>query len=362
MKVVHIIGRFTTGGAEIFLKDLACELNHLKDVKLEVWALSKSNNKNFEQKYISKLQENDIKVKVFDKRHKKDKIKTIIKLRKEIRKSNPSIINCHLEEVTFFTCIANLFTGIPIVQTIHNCKISLPKIQKLFLRYIIDKYIAISESVKSILIEEIKIKESQIEVIFNGIKISKFENNSRKIDGKVFNIVSVGRLTEQKNHELLIKAFAKLIKQNDIKDIPKLSIYGDGELKDRLAKTIFEHKVENYIELKGISNNISDILKSSDIYIMSSLWEGLSISLIEASISGIPIIATNVGSNHEIILDGVNGYLINCNEEELIKAIKKMFDINTRKYFNEMSYINKKKFDIKNTAKEYYAAYSRLIK
>ena len=58
----------------------------------------------------------------------------------------------------------------------------------------------------------------------------------------------------------------------------------------------------------------------------------------------------------------INGYLINCNEEELIKAIKKMFDINTRKYFNEMSYINKKKFDIIYIEKEYYAAYSRLIK
>ena len=362
MKIVHIIGRFTTGGAEIFLRDLVCELNTKENIEIEVWALSRSNNKDFEQEYIECLEIEGIKTRIFNKRHKKDKIKTIFKLRKEIIKSKPSLINCHLEEVTLFTCIANLFTGIPVLQTIHNCKISLPKIQKNIISHMIEKYIAISESVKHVLIEDVKIKEEQIETIFNGIHISKFIDGKKNINDKITNIVAIGRLTEQKNHELLIKSFSRFIKQSNIYDMPILNIYGEGELENHLLEIINENGMQEYIKLRGVSNNIPSILNNSDIYIMSSLWEGLSISLIEASISGIPIIATNVGSNYESIEDGINGYLVECSEEELCSAIEKIYDASVRQSFNRMSKIIINKFNIKNTSDRYFNMYYELIK
>ena len=362
MKIVHIIGRFTTGGAEIFLKNLVGELNNKNNIEIEVWALSRSNNEKFEKEYIENLDSIGIKTKVFNKRHKKDKIRTIYRLRKEIKKLKPDLINCHLEEVTLFTCIANLFTGVPIVQTIHNCKISLPKLQKNIISYMTEKYIAISESVKQILIEDIKIKESQIETIFNGVDISKFVNDKRNINDSVYNIVAIGRLTEQKNHELLIKGFSKFIKGSTTYNKPILNIYGEGELEKNLLKLVDKYNMQKYIKLRGISNSIPKVLNDADIYIMSSSWEGLSISLIEASISGIPIIATDVGSNYEIIEDGINGYLVQCNEDEMCDAIEKMMDVDIRQFFYRKCKININKFNIKNTADKYFNLYYKLIR
>lgn len=135
-------------------------------------------------------------------------------------------------------------------------------------------------------------------------------------------IVAVGRLTEQKNHKLLIKAFSKVLS-----DFPeyKLEIYGDGELKEELLKLIKELNIENSVILNGNVSNIHDCISDAELFVLSSDYEGLSNALLEAMMIGLPCISTDCAGSDEYIQNNENGILVPVGDEDLLsEAIKKM--------------------------------------
>lgn len=123
------------------------------------------------------------------------------------------------------------------------------------------------------------------------------------------NIVAVGRLCEQKNHRMLIEAFSKIEKDFSEK---KLLIYGTGSLKKELELLIEEKKLENKIFLMGTTNDVSQILKTAELFILSSDYEGMPNALLEALAVGVPCIATDCpcGGPKMLIEQEVNGILI----------------------------------------------------
>ena len=129
-----------------------------------------------------------------------------------------------------------------------------------------------------------------------------------KIEGKRKNIVSVGRLHEQKNQELLIRAFAKI--SDKVED--NLIIYGQGELREKIEKLIVELKMETRVKLGGIIENVPDAIIGSNLFVLSSNYEGSPNALLEAIALGIPAISTDCpcGGPKEIIEDGENGFLV----------------------------------------------------
>ena len=123
------------------------------------------------------------------------------------------------------------------------------------------------------------------------------------------NIVAVGRLSESKNFGLLIKAMSTVIEE--LPDC-KLNIYGDGPLKSYLQSEINKAKLGEQIILHGKSINIIDKLLESDLYVLSSISEGMPNSLIEALCVGMPCVATDClgGGARALIKTGENGYLV----------------------------------------------------
>lgn len=120
-------------------------------------------------------------------------------------------------------------------------------------------------------------------------------------------IVSIGRLTEQKNYLHLLKAWEKIFHQ-----LPewKLCVYGEGEHKVLLADYIKVNKLPN-VFLKGVTSNVQDVYDSSDFFVMSSKYEGLPMVLIEAQSFGLPIVSYDCPNGpSDIIKDKVNGYLV----------------------------------------------------
>lgn len=135
-------------------------------------------------------------------------------------------------------------------------------------------------------------------------------------------IVTIGRLHAQKNQQLLINAFAQIADQ-----FPsyKLEIYGDGELRDELQNQILSLKMEERIFLLGTSKNVLNLIKNASLFVLSSDYEGLPNTLIEAMSLGIPCISTDCrpGGAREIINDGENGIITKCGDcGELSSAIK----------------------------------------
>lgn len=120
-------------------------------------------------------------------------------------------------------------------------------------------------------------------------------------------IVSIGRLTDQKNYLHLLKAWEKI---SDLLPDWKLCIYGEGEHKVLLADYIKVNKLPN-VFLKGVTSNVQDVYDSSDFFVMSSKYEGLPMVLIEAQSFGLPIVSYDCPNGpSDIIKDKVNGYLV----------------------------------------------------
>lgn len=132
-------------------------------------------------------------------------------------------------------------------------------------------------------------------------------------------IVAVGRLEAQKNHRLLVHAFAAFAKE--YKDYV-LEIYGRGELEDELKALARSLGVERSVRFCGFSGQVKEKINSAAMYVLSSDYEGISNSMLEALALGVPVIATDcpIGGSKTYIEDGVNGLLVPVGDEEALTA------------------------------------------
>ena len=140
-----------------------------------------------------------------------------------------------------------------------------------------------------------------MKVIHNPIdldKINTIEAKTSFFNTEVFNIITVGRLDEGKNHELLIRALHKL--QNPIL---RLFIFGFGQLEDKLNQLIEELDLKNQVTLMGFDPNPYQYLKTADLFIFGSNHEGFPNVLLEAMACGLPILSTNCQSGPSEILE-----------------------------------------------------------
>lgn len=358
MKIVNVISSCSPGGAEILVKDTLIEMSKEKKNKIELWVMSKVEDSNlkynsdtlkFEKQFIEELKKCGIEVKFINKRANKDMIKSWLIIRKLYHMFNPDVIHCHLEVVTFHVLMGLLGLKSKKIQTIHNTVINYPKIQKYLFNNLLDHFVSISSDVTNSM-ETKGIKTKKITEILNGVNIEKFFVNRLKKNQYERSYIAVGRMVDQKNYKFLIKAFQKYLTRTSLenKSNIKLKIVGNGPDFTSISKLILDEKLEKNIELLGIKSNMADILKDADVYLMGSKWEGFSISLIEAAASGLAIIATDVGSNHLIVNDGINGYLTESeNEEDFIEALLKMDDKKLEEFALNSQRIAKK-YDVKN--------------
>jgi len=107
-------------------------------------------------------------------------------------------------------------------------------------------------------------------------------------------------------------------------------LLGDGEEKSSIEKKISEHKLDN-VKLLGYQKNVDEYLHASDLFLSTSLWEGLPYSLLEAARAGIPIVASDVTGNNEVVIDKHNGYLFQVDDiisaAHLIRELRDSKDI-----------------------------------
>lgn len=137
-------------------------------------------------------------------------------------------------------------------------------------------------------------------------------------------IVTVGRLTEQKNHVLLVKAFAKICSKNPDYN---LIIYGEGSLKKRIEETATRLNINDWLELPGYSTNISEKIKDASLFVLSSDFEGMPNALMEAMALGLPCISTDCdgGGARFLIENEKNGLLVPKGDvDALADAMKRM--------------------------------------
>lgn len=202
----------------------------------------------------------------------------------------------------------------------------------------------------------------------NGIGFcnANFKDNSKKEElikelgiGKEDKVLlSVGELNVNKNHIEILNAL------NEIKDKPfKYFICGRGPLNEKYEEFIYDNGLENKVKLLGFRKDINDILNLTDIFIMPSLREGLPMSMMEAMEKGIPVIASNIRGCKDLIIDGVNGLLVDLEEENGFKdAICKLLDNeDLRKEMGENNKVKIKEYYIENVLKQMEPIYDEIF-
>lgn len=157
--------------------------------------------------------------------------------------------------------------------------------------------------------------QKRSEIIFNPVS-KEFFNIKRN---SIKNIVTVCRLTTQKNIELLINSFSDIA---DKYADENLLIYGEGELKDRLEDLIYSKGLKKRAFLMGLTNDVANVLSSCKIFVLSSNYEGMPNSLMEALAAGVPCVATNCpcGGPRTLIQSGYNGILIAVNDRKNLSS------------------------------------------
>lgn len=194
-----------------------------------------------------------------------------------------------------------------------------------------DKIIAVSEDLKKILIQEIGISEQKIIVIRNGIKIIPVDHSIRASiyaqlgrNKNEFIICYVGRLATVKNIPFLLAALGEIcVFQTDV----KLLVVGDGPEKNALIDLVNAYRLTENVIFLGVRNDVRNILSICDLFVLPSLSEGISISLLEAMSMRVPVVATKVGGNAEVIKHGETGILVESNDIcELKSAIQRIIN------------------------------------
>jgi glycosyltransferase involved in cell wall biosynthesis len=192
--------------------------------------------------------------------------------------------------------------------------------------------------------------------INNGIAIDNFYTKPHEI----FSFINTSRHDENKNQALIIRAFARLHFENTA--IPmKLYLVGDGDTHETLRRLSVDLKIADYIEFTGYVDSPREYLALSDVYISSSHREGLSLSVLEAMASKLPIIATDAGGVRDLAQE--NGILIADNDEEgLYSAMKKLRDnVELRQEKAEKSYEMVQAFSAEQMMEKYSVLYDEIL-
>ncbi len=348
-KITFFIPSLRGGGAERVFVNLANEFaNNGFDVDLVLV-----------QKEGPYLGEVDKKIKIIDLKSKRV-LFALIPLIFYLRKNKPSHILSTLTHANIIAIIAKKISlvnsKIIIRQEIYFSSIPSNKL-KLIASFVYrksDVVVALSKDMADNLIKNININKNQLVVINNPI-IEKIEKEFsdvishpffRNKEGKI--ILSIGRLSEQKDFRNLILSFSQIREESNA----KLIILGEGDERINLNKLIKELNLEEYIDMPGFINNPYKYMANSDLFVLSSKYEGFPNVLIESLACGIPIISTDCPSGpREILDDGKYGKLVPVGDvDALAKAIGESLKESVNiKELKERS----RDFDIKKIFNEY---------
>lgn len=254
-------------------------------------------------------------------------------LRHYVKKTRPDIIIPFRVSVYCTTILSLLGISVPIIASERIDphvpdsywtllrKLLLPFVKRLVVqtqyiksyypKFIQKKTIVIPNPVR----DEVFVSPDDLQVGANAA--SSVQSSNTHMEGmgqeKLNRIISVGRLYPQKNQQMMIRAFAKVA--DEFPDW-QLVIFGEGPLRESLELIVESLEMEGRVLLPGRTENVIEELRQSKIFCMSSDYEGMSNSMIEAICVGLPVISTNVSGTEEMIIDDKNGFLVEKDDEE----------------------------------------------
>lgn len=246
------------------------------------------------------------------------------KLHRIWKEEKPDLVLSCVGKNNFMTIVTTMFTKTkPVVSVVGEAKEEYPGRMMKFLANLLFPYASgvILQTERSRDFFSKKISKTAV-ILPNSLNPlfmrKRFQGERDK------RIVSVGRLDANKNHEMMVRAFAAL---SDKYPEYTLTIYGEGELRGALQKLIGSFGLEDRVFLPGVIPDVADQIEKAALFLLTSYSEGISNALIEAMALGLPVIATDVpsGGTQELIRHGINGLVIPAGDgKALIESMDKV--------------------------------------
>jgi glycosyltransferase involved in cell wall biosynthesis len=239
------------------------------------------------------------------------------RIRRLINRHRYNIVHCHTSHAHTLAFLASIGTGVTRLVTrrvdFSILRHSFLKLSGLKYRWMADYYIAISRKIKDVLIGD-GIPERRIFVVHSGIDPQRFQQATGEPLAAEFDIrkhqqvvINVAHLAGHKGQKFLVQAIPQVLAQ--LPDT-RFFIVGQGELMDELKQTASELGLEQQLVLTGFRRDVADFYRIADLFVMSSVQEGLGTAVLDALAMAKPVVATDTGGLPEIIIDGKTGRLV----------------------------------------------------
>ena len=301
LRIVHLVASLEIGGLERLVVDLAAEQRR-SGHDVAICCLYQLGP------FSSDAEAAGIPVTCF---HKTDGVSpaTFFRLARKLRQSAPDVVHTHNSLVHHYGALAAKLAGVPVViNTRHGLSRVNPeaKAERIFRATLpfTSAVAMVSGSTQQSLVDRCRIPREKSTVILNGISVERFAARRARPGSALPRIRfgTVGRLDPIKDHLTLLRAFAIVAAQ-----LPEaeLSIAGDGPELPALRGMIAEASLGSRVTLAGAIDDSPGFLSSLDVFVLSSLSEGLPVVILEAMASGLPIVSTRVGGTPEVAPENV---------------------------------------------------------
>ena len=303
--------------------------------------------------------------------HRKFRLKYLIRILRLIKLNKIDLIHSHGKGAGIYSRLAGLFARTKTIHTFHGIHLdnynSLQKILYLFIERMLAFstriFINVSCGENELTLKYNITTPDKLITIENGVEISNFKISESNFNQNPRTIVSFSRFDYAKNSELLIPILLELNKLNQLGKF-KFLIYGDGPNHSKLNQLISANNLDEFIKLQGTTDEPNKILLSSFCYISTSRWEGMPLGVLEAFAHGLPVIATNVTGNFNVIDNDVDGLLFDINKPK--DAAQLIVELSNNKskwisFSNNSRLKAEKKYSIKRMAIETKELYLKVL-
>lgn len=329
VRIVHVVHSFGIGGLENVIVQL---INRLPPARFEHVVLALTTASEFRQRIVRP----DVRVIALNKPpgHAVPMYPRMYRLLRELR---PQVLHsCNLAalEVVPLAWLARVPLRVHAEHgwDVHDPQGCNPRYQRLrrVYRPFVSHYVAVSRDLDEYLGRAVGVPAQRRSLIANGVDTDTFApaRGARRAapgcpfePGRHWLVGTVGRLQTVKNQPLLARAFARALQDNPaMRDAARLVIVGEGPLRAEVERVLADARMGDLAWLPGARDDVPEVLRSLDLFILPSQAEGTSCTLQEAMASGLPVVATAVGGTPDLVQDGITGHLVPPDDESALAA------------------------------------------
>lgn len=334
LRVMFSHARVDTGGAPEHAFQL---INALKD-RVE-FHVACPTDRPYYQRFVSLLGQD----RIVEIPHRKLSVSALHNMYKEVRKRDIDILHAHGKGGGVYARLVGFAARRKIIYTSHGMHSASGSLlwmldSDVWLDFLLGKVthagICVSEGEKQAIVEHKVCKPEKMVVIKNGVAIG-LPRRHANTPGQPLRLIAVSRFDAQKNPAELAEIVTLLAERKNTGGF-HLTVLGDGEGRAEFEETLQQRSLSHLVTMAGAVPDVRPHFREADVLVSTSTWEGMPLALLEALSEGVPIVASNVVGNNDVVTDGENGFLYPLGQPNLAAdAILLLADASIRQRFGD---------------------------